>query len=221
MIYTADHLDDGPCGVPFRPDQPLDYHHRDDARQRTLLRIRVRRPEPAVDRWLAELDGPGTFYFDSITQLELTSWSGAGSLWSAMRLLPGPAVGGSTSLAVLGAYVLAGELERAAGDHAAAFAAYESVMADPVRHSRAFARTVAKSLVPRSQLGVHALVGAGWALSALPGRLNHCRRPFNAKGIRLYDGMRYPTTRCPAPSGEGPYPVAAPPMRRSRPVMRL
>ena len=38
MIYTADHLDDARAVFLFRPEAPLDYHHRDDARQRLLLR---------------------------------------------------------------------------------------------------------------------------------------------------------------------------------------
>lgn len=192
-IYTADHLDDARAVFLFRPDAPLDYHHRDDARQRMLLRSAFAGLNPVVDRWLGELDGPGTFYFDSITQLELTSWSrGRVTLVGDAGYCPGPAVGGSTSLAVLGAYVLAGELERAGGDHVAAFAAYEAVMADPVRHSRAFARTVAKTLVPRSELGVWGLVAAGRALSALPAGLTRAIAKLNNKGVRLYDAMGYP-----------------------------
>jgi 2-polyprenyl-6-methoxyphenol hydroxylase-like FAD-dependent oxidoreductase len=193
MIYTADHLDDARAVFLFRPEAPLDYHHRDEARQRVLLRSAFAGLNTTVDRWLAELDGPGTFYFDSITQLELTSWSrGRVTLVGDAGYCPGPAVGGSTSLAVLGAYVLAGELERADGDHVAAFAAYEQVMADPVRHSRAFARTVAKTLVPRSELGVWALVTAGRTLSALPGGLTRAIARLNNKGVRLYDAMGYP-----------------------------
>lgn len=193
MVYTADHLDDARAVFLFRPDVPLEYHHRDVDRQRSLLRSTFTGLSSTVDHWLGELDGPGTFYFDSITQLELTSWSrGRVTLVGDAGYCPGPGVGGSTSLAVLGAYVLAGELERAGGDHTAAFAAYESVMADPVRHSRAFARTVARSLVPSSELGVRALVGAGWALSVLPGRLTRTIARFNDKGVRLYDVMRYP-----------------------------
>jgi 2-polyprenyl-6-methoxyphenol hydroxylase-like FAD-dependent oxidoreductase len=192
-IYTADHLDDARAVFLFRPDAPLDYHHRDDARQRELLRSAFAGLNPVVDSWLAELANPGTFYFDSITQLELTSWSrGRVTLVGDAGYCPGPAVGGSTSLAVLGAYVLAGELERAGGDHVAAFAAYEKVMADPVRHSRAFARTVAKSLVPQTELGVWALVAAGRTLSALPGGLTRAIAKLNNKGIRLYDAMGYP-----------------------------
>ncbi|WP_167107123.1 FAD-dependent monooxygenase [Mycobacterium sp. DL592] len=202
MIYTADHLDDARAVFLFCPEAPLEYHHRDYARQRALLRGVFTGLGATVDRWLAELDGPGTFYFDSITQLELTSWSrGRVTLVGDAGYCPGPGVGGSTSLAVLGAYVLAGELGRAGGDHTAAFAAYESVMADPVRHSRAFARTVAKSLVPRSQLGVRALVGAGWALSALPGRLTSAVARFSDKGVRLYDGMQYPDYPLPRAIG--------------------
>lgn len=198
-IYTADHLDDARVVFMFRPEAPLDYHHRDDARQRTLLRAAFAGLNPVVDRWLGELDGPGTFYFDSITQLEMTTWSrGRVTLVGDAGYCPGPAVGGSTSLAVLGAYVLAGELERARGDHAAAFAAYEAVMVDPVRHSRAFARTVAKSLVPQSEPGVWALVTAGRALSALPAGLTRAAARLNNKGVRLYDAMGYPDYPIPA-----------------------
>jgi 2-polyprenyl-6-methoxyphenol hydroxylase-like FAD-dependent oxidoreductase len=198
-IYTADHLDDARAVFLFRPDAPLDYHHRDDARQRTLLRTAFAGLNPVVDRWLAELDGPGTFYFDSITQLELTTWSrGRVTLVGDAGYCPGPAVGGSTSLAVLGAYVLAGELERAGGDHVAAFAAYERVMADPVRHSRVFARTVAKSLVPRTELGVWALVAAGRTLDVLPAGLTRAVAKLNNKGVRLYDAMGYPDYPMPA-----------------------
>ncbi|GAY14265.1 FAD-dependent monooxygenase [Mycobacterium sp. shizuoka-1] len=199
LIYTADHLDDARAVFLFRPEQPLDYHHRDDARQRALLRAAFADLDPTVDRWLAELDGPGTFYFDSITQLELATWSrGRVTLVGDAGYCPGPAVGGSTSLAVLGAYILAGELERAGGDHIAAFAAYEALMADPVRHSRAFARTVAKSLVPRSQVGVWALVTAGRALGALPTSLTTAVARLNDKGVRLYDAMGYPDYPVPS-----------------------
>lgn len=74
-------------------------------------------------------------------------------------------------------------------------------MADPVRHSRAFARTVAKSLVPRSEFGVWALVAAGRTLDALPAGLTRAVAKLNTSGVRLYDAMGYPTIRCPPPPG--------------------
>ncbi|BBZ79218.1 oxidoreductase [Mycolicibacterium anyangense] len=193
MIYTADHLDDARAVFLFRSVQPLDYHHRDDARQRLLLRAAFDDLDPTVGRWLGELDRAASFYFDSITQLDRTSWSrGRVTLVGDAGYCPGPGVGGSTSLAVLGAYVLAGELERAGDDYASAFAAYEAVMADPVRHSRAFARRVAKTLVPRSAFGVRALVAAARILDAVPAGLTRTVANLNDNGVRLYDAMGYP-----------------------------
>ncbi|MEU6926483.1 hypothetical protein [Streptomyces sp. NPDC046631] len=55
----------------------------------------------------------------------MDTWSqGRVTLVGDAGYCPGPAVGGSTSLAVVGAYVLAGELARAGGDHERAFPAY-------------------------------------------------------------------------------------------------
>jgi 2-polyprenyl-6-methoxyphenol hydroxylase-like FAD-dependent oxidoreductase len=199
-IYTADHLDDARAVFMFRPPAVLEYHHRDDASQRQFLRDAFVGLDPVIDRWLAELDGPGAFYFDSITQLELTSWSrGRVTLVGDAGYCPGPAVGGSTSLAVLGAYVLAGELESAGDDYAAAFAAYEQVMMDPVVHSRAFARAAAKTILPSSSLGVWALIGLGRAISVLPASLTSAVANLNGKGIRLYDSMRAPDYPVPVP----------------------
>ena len=127
MVYTADHLDDARAVFIFRPRQPLDYDHRDAARQKDQLRSVFRGMDTVVDRWLEEVDHTPTFYFDAITQLEMTSWSsGRVTLVGDAGYCPGPAVGGSTSLAVYGAYVLAGEIAKAGGDHAAAFANYEA-----------------------------------------------------------------------------------------------
>jgi 2-polyprenyl-6-methoxyphenol hydroxylase-like FAD-dependent oxidoreductase len=193
MIYTADHLDDARAVFIFRPPAPLEYHHRDDGRQRQLLRATFAGQAPTVDQWLGELDNGRSFYFDSITQLELTSWSrGRVTLVGDAGYCPGPAVGGSTSLAVLGAYVLAGELQRAQGDYTSAFASYERVMMDPVVRSRAFARTVAKGLIPSTGLGVRALMGAARVISVLPARVSQALAKLDKKGVRLYDTMSAP-----------------------------
>ena len=197
MIYTADHLDDARAVFLFRPAEPLRYDHRDAAAQRGLLRSAFSGLAPMVDSWLSELD-TGPFYFDSITQLELTSWSrGRVTLVGDAGYCPGPAVGGSTSLAVLGAYALAGELGRAGGDYATAFAAYEQVMTDPVMHSRAFARATAKTLVPTTDLGVRALIGVARTVSLLPAGLTRAIAKLNTRGVRLYDTMRAPDYSLP------------------------
>ncbi|MGW3962912.1 FAD-dependent monooxygenase [Amycolatopsis sp. NPDC005003] len=190
-IYSAEHLDDARAVFLFRRDEPLDYHHRDVRRQQQLLRAAFSGMHPQVDGWLAGLDGPGPFYFDSVTQLRLDTWSrGRVTLVGDAGYCPGPAVGGSTSLAVLGAYVLAGELAEANGDHEQAFAAYEREMGELVRRSRAFAIGAARSLIPASRAGVWALARGGQLVSALPSGLTRAIAKLNTGGVRMHDSMR-------------------------------
>jgi len=190
-VYSARHLDEARAVFLFRRDEPLDYHHRDVARQQELLREAYAGMHPQVDGWLAELTGPGPFYFDSITQLGLDSWSrGRVTLVGDAGYCPGPAVGGSTSLAVLGAYVLAGELAAAGGDHERAFDANEREMGELVRKSRAFAVGAARSLIPGSRAGVWALARGGQLVSALPARVTTALAKLNTGGVRMHDSMR-------------------------------
>ena len=115
----------------FRPGAPLDYHYRDVPRQKQLLREHFADMGWQVLQLLDELDHTPTFYFDSITQLRLETWSrGRVTLVGDAGYCPGPAVGGSTSLAVVGAYTLAGELATHVPDHSAAFSAYEHEIED-------------------------------------------------------------------------------------------
>ncbi|UOX91589.1 FAD-dependent monooxygenase [Amycolatopsis sp. FBCC-B4732] len=189
-IYSARHLDDARAVFLFRRDEELGYHHRDVLRQKELLREAYAGMHPQVDEWLAGLDGPGPFYFDSITQLRLDTWSrGRVTLVGDAGYCPGPAVGGSTSLAVLGAYVLAGELAAAGGDHERAFAAYEQEMGELVRKSRAFAVGAARSLIPASRAGVWALTTGGRLISALPAGVSRAVAKLNTGGVRMHDSM--------------------------------
>ena len=193
-VYGARHLADARAIFLFRSEHELPYHHHDVPRQKDLLREAFAGMHPDVDEWLSELGGTTTFYFDSITQLQLDSWSrGRVTLVGDAGYCPGPAVGGSTSLAVLGAYVLAGELASAGGDHERAFPAYEREMGDLVRRSRAFARGVARTLIPSSALGVRALVGGARLLSTLPTPISRAIAKANNKGLRLHDSMRVKT----------------------------
>lgn len=193
MVYTADHLDDARAVFLFRPSQQLDFDHRDEARQKDQLRTAFTDVSAQVDSWLDEVERTPAFYFDEITQLELTTWSrGRVTLVGDAGYCPGPAVGGSTSLAVYGAYVLAGEIAKAAGDHTAAYAAYERTMMPSVLGGRAMARVNAKTLVPGSRWGVRGLVAAARTVSILPSGITQALARLNRKGIRLYDNMPLP-----------------------------
>ncbi|WP_205825471.1 FAD-dependent monooxygenase [Microbispora catharanthi] len=190
----------------FRSERELDYHHRDVPRQKELLRDAFEGMHADVDRWLDELDRTPAFYFDSITQLRMDTWSrGRVTLVGDAGYCPGPAVGGSTSLAVVGAYVLAGELARAGGDHERAFPAYERAMAEHVRGSRVVALSAAKTLVPASRLGVLELVQGARLVSALPAGPSRALVRLTTKSARFYNSMTiddYPPSPAALPPGE-------------------
>jgi 2-polyprenyl-6-methoxyphenol hydroxylase-like FAD-dependent oxidoreductase len=198
-IYSAQHLEDARALFMFRSKQELQYHYRDDMRQKELLRDAFTGMHPQVDRWLAEIDQTPSFYFDSISQLQLDTWSRQRvTLVGDAGYCPGPAVGGSTSLAVLGAYVLAGELAQARGDHVRAFAAYERAMIEPVRRSRAFARGAAKTVIPGSRASVWAVTRGLQLVSLLPAPLTRAVAKMNTKGVRMHDSMPVKDYTAPA-----------------------
>ena len=106
------------------------YDHHDLAAQRRLLRAAFADLDGDVPRLLDEADRAEAFYFDSITQLRLDTWSrGRVALVGDAGYCPGAAVGGSTSMAVVGAFTLAGELALAHGDPDVAYPAYERALA--------------------------------------------------------------------------------------------
>lgn len=78
-----------------------------------------------VPRLLAELPAAPDFYFDTTSQIRMDSWSrGRVALIGDAGYAAGPG-GNGTGNAVVAAYILAGELAAADGDHRAALASYE------------------------------------------------------------------------------------------------
>ncbi|WP_067687179.1 FAD-dependent monooxygenase [Nocardia jejuensis] len=204
-MYGSARLGDARALLLFRSPRELECHHRDIPRQKQLLRTAFDGMDVEVDRWLDELSRTPAFYFDSITQLRMDTWSrGRVTLVGDAGYCPGPAVGGSTTLAVVGAYILAGELARAGGDHERAFPAYERAMADHVRGSRAVAHSAAKTLIPTSRLGVTGLARGAQLISALPAGPRRALLRLTTKSARLYNSMDIPRYAVPgldAPAG--------------------
>ncbi|MEU2025758.1 FAD-dependent monooxygenase [Streptomyces sp. NPDC016469] len=188
--YGARHLDDARVLFLFRSARDPAEDHRDVPRQKELVRGAFAGLHPQVDGWLEELDRTSAFYFDSISRLRMDSWSrGRVTLVGDAGYCPGPAVGGSTTLAVVGAYVLAGELARAGGDHERAFPAYERVMAEHVRGSRAVASSAARTLIPTSRLGGWGLAQGARLVSALPAGPGRALLRLTTRSARLYNAM--------------------------------
>ena len=105
------------------------YDRRDVAQQRKILRDTFAGNGWETDRLLDGIDQADDFYFDTVSQVELEQYSaGRISLVGDAAYCPSFASGQGSSLALVGAYVLAGELKSAGGDHTRAFGRYEQLM---------------------------------------------------------------------------------------------
>jgi 2-polyprenyl-6-methoxyphenol hydroxylase-like FAD-dependent oxidoreductase len=92
------------------------------------------------------------FYFDSVSQVRMDRWSSERAvLIGDAGYAPSLASGQGTTLAMVGAYVLAGELKAAGGDHAVAFPRYEQRMRDFVDENQKLGRDGIKAMVLRAQ----------------------------------------------------------------------
>jgi len=82
-----------------------------------------------IPRLLEMMPTASDWYFDQAAQIEMPRWSqGRVVLVGDAAYCASPMSGQGTSLALIGAYVLTGELAAASGDPLAAFAEYESLM---------------------------------------------------------------------------------------------
>lgn len=174
----------------FRTVQELHYDHRDLDQQRRLLAEAFAQDGWEVPRLLAELEHAPDFYFDSISQIRMASWSsGRVTLVGDAGYCPGPAVGGGTALAVVGAYVLAGELRTADGDPATAFRRYETELGEVVRRFRTIGPTVMKTLIPATPLQVSLTVQVLRLVPRLPTTLQRRLSAFQGRPARALQAI--------------------------------
>jgi 2-polyprenyl-6-methoxyphenol hydroxylase-like FAD-dependent oxidoreductase len=130
------------------------------------------------------------FYFDSISQIRMASWSsGRVTLVGDAGYSPGPAVGGGTALAVVGAYVLAGELRAAGGDPATAFRRYETELGEVVRRFRTIGPTMMKTLISRTPLQVWLTTQALRLVPRLPVTLQRRLSAFQGRPARALQAI--------------------------------
>ncbi|WP_433824680.1 FAD-dependent monooxygenase [Actinoplanes sp. CA-015351] len=145
---------------------------------------------PQVSQVLAHLDAAGDLYFDDISQIRMDSWSrGRITLVGDAGYGPGPAVGGGTSLAASGAYVLASEIAASPDDVPGALRRYESTMAGPVRHSRKIGPSVLASIVPRSRAQVWVTAQVMRLLPRLPQPARAGLTSFGGGPAAMLDGL--------------------------------
>jgi 2-polyprenyl-6-methoxyphenol hydroxylase-like FAD-dependent oxidoreductase len=156
----------------WRSPQLHDYDRHDLSAQKQLVRNLYGDLGWVVPRLLTELDRTDDLYLDSISQVVMDSWtSGRAALVGDAGYSPGAAVGGGTSLAMLGAYLLASELVKAGGDHVRGFAGYERALEPVVRHSRSIGPTAIKVIISASRAQIWGIASVVRLLPHLPAAL--------------------------------------------------
>ncbi|TQC50842.1 FAD-dependent oxidoreductase [Rhodococcus sp. WS4] len=106
----------------------IDYDRGDTTEQKRLLATAYADAGWRVPRLLEHLDDAPDFYLDSIARVETDTYT-AGRVALLGDAAYGNTLGGfGTGLALVGAYVLAGELAAADGDHRVAFGRYDEQM---------------------------------------------------------------------------------------------
>ncbi|BAU87672.1 monooxygenase FAD-binding protein [Streptomyces laurentii] len=143
------------AGFSFRTAEPLVYDRRDTAAQRALVAERFARVGWETPRLLRAMHTATDFFFDSMGQVRLDRWSrGRVVLLGDAGYCATPLTGLGTSLALVGAYVLAGELGAAGGDHRRALGRYDTVLRPFVDQAQELPPGGASGYAPSGRLGI-------------------------------------------------------------------
>lgn len=104
---------------------------------------------------LARMDEADDLYFDAVSQIRMPHWSrGRVALVGDAAHCPSLMAGAGSAFAMLGAYLLAGELHKSDGDYAKAFAAYEKRLRPFIEKQQRDAEKFAPSFTPKTGIGL-------------------------------------------------------------------
>lgn len=120
-----------------RTHEPPGPGPRDELSQKRMIDSAFAGDGWEVPTMLHKMWDADEYYFGRVAQVRMDRWSdGRVVLVGDAAYCPDPMSGAGTSSALVGAYVLAGELLAAEGDHAIALPAYQSRVAEYVRNNQ-------------------------------------------------------------------------------------
>ncbi|KAI9825925.1 MAG: hypothetical protein M1819_000444 [Sarea resinae] len=140
-------------------DAPKGYEKLDVSEQKEMMERLFKDAGWESSRVLEGMHGASDFYLQEIAQVKMHSWSqGRVALLGDAGYCPSPISGMGSSVAIVGAYVLAGELARHQ-DHRVAFAAYESTMRPYIDKAQNLPPGAPALANPQSAWGISILYG--------------------------------------------------------------
>src|SRR5712691_9275539 len=138
----------------FKQPTKLRYDHHDVELQKQLLASVFAGEAWEVPRLLEKMQTAPDLYFDAVSQIRMETWShGRAVLLGDAGYCPALLTGQGSTLAMMGAYILAGELKVALGDHQRAFHQYEQAFRPVVTEEQKKAGS-GNFFVPGTRLGL-------------------------------------------------------------------
>ncbi len=123
--------------------------------QKKMLSTLYAHDEWECGRILDELESTRELYFDRVSQISMPCWSrGRVALVGDAAFCVSLLAGQGSALAMTAAYVLAGELARAAGRHEQAFLEYEAFLRSYIEAKQQGAERFGGALAPKSRFGL-------------------------------------------------------------------
>jgi len=139
----------------FKQPTPLRYDYHDLAQQKQLLAEVFASEGWEVPRLLEKMQTAADLYFDAVSQIRMERWShGRAVLLGDAGYCPALLSGQGSTLAMMGAYILAGELNVALGDQKLAFQQYEQAFRPVVTQEQKKAGASARFLIPATPVGL-------------------------------------------------------------------
>lgn len=135
------------AGFMFRSSHTL-KDSRDEQEQKQFLRDTFRDFGWEAQTILEKMPESDDFYFDAITQVKMNTWTkGRVALVGDAGYCPSPLSGQGNNLALVGAYILAGELKAAKGNYLQAFKHYNERLRPFVDANQHFGVWVSQSFL--------------------------------------------------------------------------
>ncbi|NUW45142.1 FAD-dependent monooxygenase [Nonomuraea rhodomycinica] len=194
-LYSARHNAEAKA-VFYFASPLMDLDRRDVARQQEILAEQFTGNGWQSERLLREMRRAPDFYFDSVGQVRMDTWTrGRVALVGDAAYCPSSLSGMGSGLALIGAYVLAGELAAAGGDHRVAFARYERELRAYATGCQKMGDGVAKLMVPGSRVLASVLNRYYKLMPYLPGKnmaATMARKAAENITLRDYESLRRP-----------------------------
>ncbi|WP_329407199.1 FAD-dependent monooxygenase [Nocardia vinacea] len=166
----------------------LVYDRNDRVGQQRILRERFAEMGWHTSQLLSSMGQAPDFFFDSISQTRIDRWSrGRVALIGDAGYCGSPLSGNGTAMAMVGAYVLAGELARSRDDYSTAFTRYQEVLRPYVTECQKLPPGGVNGFLPASRAAIAMRNLSVRAMTSAPLRALMAKSLQKADAISLTD----------------------------------